>query len=189
MRSTISIRMSKFLTFSSGTSGLGFQFGPRMGMEVNYVGNKSTDMFGPSAIQNAINLQEYTQEFEAGINMSQSIPNPQGIMGANGQVINVTRANSLRPLSTLGDIQDPLSQGFDSRYNALQINFSKRFSRRFPIQCELRLDEGHGRRIVHGTVLHTFRFRTGVSAGRSFMAIHTPWRSPFRLTTSPAISA
>jgi hypothetical protein len=60
--------------------------------------------------------------------MSQSIPNPQGITGANGQVINVTRANSLRPLSTLGDIMNPTSQGFDSRYDALQINYSKRFS-------------------------------------------------------------
>jgi hypothetical protein len=85
-------------------------------------------MFGPSAIYNGINLQEYTQEFQAGLNMSQSIPNPQGITGANGQVINVTRQNSLRPLSTLGDIQDPLSQGFDARYDALQINYSKRFS-------------------------------------------------------------
>ncbi len=108
--------------------GFGFQFGPRMGLDINYVGNKSTDMFGPSAIFNAVNLPEYTQEFEAGMNMSQSIPNPQGITGANGQVINVTRQNSLRPLSTLGDIQDPLSQGFDSRYNALQMNFTKRFS-------------------------------------------------------------
>jgi hypothetical protein len=111
--------------------GLGFQFGQHMGMEVNYVGNKGTDMFGPSAIYNSINLQEYMQEFEAGINMSQTIPDPQGIVGANGQVINVTRANSLRPLSTLGDIQNPTSQGFDSRYNALQVSFTKRFSMGF----------------------------------------------------------
>ncbi len=108
--------------------GFGFQFGATMGLDINYVGNKSTDMFGPSAIYNSINLQEYTQEFEAGLNMSTSIPNPQGITGANGQVINVSRQNSLRPLSTLGDIQDPLSQGFDGRYNALQINYTKRFS-------------------------------------------------------------
>ena len=77
--------------------GLGFQFGSSMGMEVNYVGNKGTDIFGPSAIYNSINLQQYTQEFEAGMNMSQSIPNPQGILGANGQVINVTRQNSPVP--------------------------------------------------------------------------------------------
>ena len=111
--------------------GLGFQFGRTMGMEINYVGNKSTDMFGPSAIFNAVNLPAYVQQFEAGINMSQTIPNPQGITGANGQVINVTRTNALRPYSTLGDIQDPLSQGYDARYNALQINFSKRFSMGF----------------------------------------------------------
>ena len=108
--------------------GLGFQFGSRMGLEVNYVGNKSTDMFGPSSIFNQVNLPEYIQEFESGLNMNQSIPNPQGILGANGQVINVTRTNSLRPLSTFGDIYDPLSQGYDARYNSLQINFTKRFS-------------------------------------------------------------
>jgi len=108
--------------------GFGFQFGPSMGMEINYVGNKSTNMFGPSTIFNAVNAQLYTQEYEAGLNMSQSIPNPQGITNAAGQIINVTRQNSLRPLSTLGDIMDPTSQGFDSRYNALQINYSKRFT-------------------------------------------------------------
>ena len=43
-------------------------------------------------------------------------------------MITVTRQNSLRPLSTLGDIVDPTSQGFDSRYDALQINYTKRFS-------------------------------------------------------------
>jgi hypothetical protein len=111
--------------------GLGFQFGNSMGMEINYVGNKSTNMFGPSAVFNAINLDEYTREFEAGLNMGQQVPNPQGITNGAGQVITVSRQNSLRPLSTLGDIQDPLSQGFDARYNALQINFSKRFSMGF----------------------------------------------------------
>jgi hypothetical protein len=111
--------------------GLGFQFGNSMGMDVNYVGNKSTHMFGPSAISNSIDLQAYTQEYEAGMNMSQSVPNPQGITNAAGQVTTVTRQNALRPLSTLGDIQDPLAQGFDARYNALQINFTKRFSHGF----------------------------------------------------------
>jgi hypothetical protein len=102
-----------------------------MGMEVNYVGNKSTNMFGPSAVSNSVNLQEYTQEFEAGLNMSTQVPNPQGITNAAGQVTTVSRQNSLRPLSTLGDIMDPTSQGFDSRYDALQINYTKRFSMGF----------------------------------------------------------
>jgi hypothetical protein len=77
--------------------------GNDMGMDINYVGN------------------QYTQQFEAGLNMGQQIPNPQGITGANGQVIAVTRQNSLRPLSTLGDMTDPVEQGYDSRYNALHI--------------------------------------------------------------------
>jgi hypothetical protein len=111
--------------------GFGFQWGNTYGLEVNYVGNKSTNLFGPSQIFNPINLPEYSREFQAGLNMTQMIPNPQGIVGANGQVIMVTRQNSLRPLSTLGDITDPLEQGYDARYNALQINLVKRYSRGF----------------------------------------------------------
>src|SRR5205814_1991459 len=61
--------------------GLGFQFGRSYGLEINYVGNKSTNLFGPSAVFNAVNLDEYSREFKAGLNMSQNIPNPQGIVG------------------------------------------------------------------------------------------------------------
>ncbi|MCU1263107.1 MAG: Cna domain protein, partial [Bryobacterales bacterium] len=115
--------------------GLGFQWGSNYGLEVNYVGNKSTNLFGPSAVFNSVDLAQYSQQFLAGVNMSQNIPNPQGIVGANGQVIQVTRQNSLRPLSTLGDITDPLQQGYDARYNALQINFVRRFSRGFQVSA------------------------------------------------------
>ena len=139
-----------------------------MGMEVNYVGNKSTNMFGPSAIFNAINLQQYTQEFEAGLNMSQSIPNPQGITGPTGQVINVTRQNSLRPLSTLGDITDPTVAGLRRALQRAADQLHQALLAGLPVQCELRLDEGHGRRVVRGPVLHQRRSRTGAPAGRSF---------------------
>jgi len=108
--------------------GFGFQFGHTMGLDINYVGNKSTNLFGPSSVFNSINLQQYTTDYQAGMNMSASIPNPQGILGSNGKVTNVTLQNSLRPLSTLGDITDPLEEGFDARYDALQINYTKRFS-------------------------------------------------------------
>jgi len=111
--------------------GFGFQWGNSYGLELNYVGTKSTNLFGPSAIFNAVNLPEYSREFQAGLNMAQLVPNPQGIVGANGQVIMVSRQNSLRPLSTLGDITDPLEQGYDARYNALQINLTKRYSHGF----------------------------------------------------------
>ncbi len=111
--------------------GFGFQWGNNYGLELNYVGTKSTNLFGPSAIFNSINLPEYVSEFNAGLNMTQQIPNPQGIIGANGQVIMVSRQNSLRPLSTLLDITDPLQQGYDARYNALQINLTKRYSHGF----------------------------------------------------------
>ena len=66
-RSTISIQDVMVPYVQQWNFGLGFQFGMAMGMEVNYVGNKSTNMFGPSAIYNSVNLQEYTQEFEAAI--------------------------------------------------------------------------------------------------------------------------
>ncbi|HXB69791.1 MAG TPA: carboxypeptidase regulatory-like domain-containing protein [Candidatus Acidoferrales bacterium] len=115
--------------------GFGFQWGTRYGLDLNYVGNKSTNLFGPSAVFNAVNIAEYVKEFSAGLNMSQLVPNPQGITGANGQVIRVSRQDSLRPLSTLGDITDPLAQGFDARYNALQVNFVRRFSGGFQVSA------------------------------------------------------
>ena len=111
--------------------GFGFQFGNNYGLELNYVGNKGTNLFGASQIYNSINLAEYAQEYQAGLNMTQQIPNPQGIKNANGTVITVARQDSLRPSPLLGDITDPLEQGFDSRYNALQASFTKRFSRGF----------------------------------------------------------
>jgi hypothetical protein len=107
--------------------GFGFQWGNTYGLELNYVGNKSTNMFGPSAVFNAIDLPEYTREFLAGQNMSAQVPNPAGLKDARGNVITVTRQNSLRPYPTLGDITDPLQQGYDANYNALQINFVKRY--------------------------------------------------------------
>jgi hypothetical protein len=109
--------------------GLGFQFGANYGLEVNYVGSKSTNMFGPSQVFNAVNIEEYARQFRAGVNMGQLIPNPAGLRDQNGNIIMVTRQNSLRPYPTLGDITDPLEQGYDARYNALQINLTKRFSR------------------------------------------------------------
>jgi hypothetical protein len=111
--------------------GFGFQWGSTMGLDINYVGSKSTNLFGPSVVDNAINLAQYSADFAAGDNMSQLVPNPQGIKGANGVVQSVTLANSLRPLSTLGDITDPTVQGYDARYDALQMNFTKRFSTGF----------------------------------------------------------
>ena len=110
-------------------AGFGFQFGKNYGLEVNYVGSKGTNLFGPSQVFNMIDLAQYSEQFQAGLNMSQQIPNPAGLVGANGKVITVTRANSLRPLPLLGDITDPLEQGYNSNYHPLQMNLTKRLSK------------------------------------------------------------
>jgi hypothetical protein len=133
--------------------GLGFQWGNNYGLEMNYVGTKTTNLFGPSAIFNAINLQEYSTEFQAGLNMTQMVPNPQGIKGANGPVIMFQRQNSLRPLSTLGDITDPLEQGLRRALQRAADQSDETVFARLSVQRELQLDEGDGRQLLHGPVL------------------------------------
>jgi len=108
---------------------LGFQFGNNYGLDVTYAGSKGTQMFGPSQLYNTIDLQEYAREYLSGLNMNDLFPNPAGIKDQNGNVIKVTRANLLRPIPTVGAISNPTSQGYGSFYNALQVNFTKRFSR------------------------------------------------------------
>ncbi|MCU1232144.1 MAG: Cna domain protein, partial [Candidatus Solibacter sp.] len=111
--------------------GLGFQFGKDYALDVNYVGSKGTNNFGTSTIFNAVNLDEYVKEYQAGLNMGQLVDDPTGLLTAAGTPVQVTRQNSLRTVPTLGDVTDPLSQGYGSRYNALQMNFTKRFSKGF----------------------------------------------------------
>ena len=108
--------------------GLGFQFGRDYGLQVTYVGSKGTSLFGPSQLYNTIDKTEYTRELIAGLNMSEVIPNPQGLRDQNGNVIKVTRQNSLRPNPTLGTIGNPLEQGYNSTYHGLQAQLTKRFS-------------------------------------------------------------
>jgi hypothetical protein len=109
--------------------GFGFQYGNNYGLDLTYAGSKGTQMFGPSQLFNTINLAEYTKQYLSGLNMNDLFPNPQGIKDARGNVISVTRANLLRPIPTLGAIGNPLAQGYGSFYNALQVNFTKRYSK------------------------------------------------------------
>ena len=108
--------------------GLGFEFGRSYGLQVSYVGSKGTNLFGPGVNYNTINVNAYASLYTQGYNMSQLIPNPAGIKNAQGNVVAVTLANSLRPQPLLGDISDLYAQGFNSNYNALQAQFMKRFS-------------------------------------------------------------
>ena len=109
--------------------GLGWQFGNNYGLEMNYVGNKGTSLFGPSALYNTVSLQAYAQQYLAGVNMTERVPNPAGLKDQNGNLITVARQDLLRGIPTMGSIGNPLGQGYNSSYNALQMNFVKRFSR------------------------------------------------------------
>jgi hypothetical protein len=111
--------------------GLGFELGRNYGFEASYVGSKGTNLFGPSQLFNTINLAAYVQDEQQGLNMSQLFPNPAGLKDQNGNVINVTRQNLLRPDPTLGTLSDPLEQGYNSTYHSLQTQLKKRFSHGF----------------------------------------------------------
>lgn len=108
--------------------GLGFQFGKDYGLEVNYVGSKGTRLFGPSQLYNGIDLGQYTNQFVAGLNMAERLPNPAGLKDQNGNVITVARQDLLRPQPILGSITNPLAQGYNSIYNSLQLNLVRRFT-------------------------------------------------------------
>ena len=113
--------------------GFGFQWGNSMGLDILYIGNKSTNLFGYSAIDNSVPLAPYEALYAAGANLSASVPNPQGIKNAAGVVTTVSLQNSLRPLSTVGDITDPTFEGYDAHYEALSLNFKKRLSMGFQL--------------------------------------------------------
>ena len=108
---------------------MGFQFGNNYGMDVGYVGSKGTNLFGPSQLFNGVNLTEYAKQYQAGLNMGDLFPNPAGLKDQNGNIIQVTRQNLLRPIPTTGLISNPLEQGYGSFYNALQMNMNKRFTK------------------------------------------------------------
>ena len=108
--------------------GLGWQFGNNYGLEMNYVGNKGTKLFGPSSLYNTIGLEPYAQQYLAGVNMTERVPNPAGLLDQNGNLITVARQDLLRGIPTMGSIGNPLGQGYNSSYNALQMNFIKRFT-------------------------------------------------------------
>jgi len=114
--------------------GLGFQFGRNYGLEVNYVGSKGTNLFGPSQLYNGIDLAQYTTQFIAGLNMAERLPNPGGLKDQNGNVITVARQDLLRPQPILGSVTNPLAQGYNSVYNSLQMNLVRRFSNGFQFQ-------------------------------------------------------
>src|SRR5437867_3027944 len=103
--------------------GLGSEFAKHY---VTYAGSKGTQLFGTSQLFNNIDLTQYANQFLAGLNMSDLFPNPAGIKDQNGN-IPVSRQSLLRPIPTTGAITNPLTQGYGSFYNSLQVNFTKRY--------------------------------------------------------------
>ena len=108
--------------------GLGFTFSGNYALEASYVGSKGTNLFGPAGVFNAIDPVQYAEMFNAGVNMAATFPNPAGLKDLNGKVIQVTQSNLLRPNPTVGDISQPLAQGYNTTYHALQVQFKKRYS-------------------------------------------------------------
>ena len=94
----------------------------------------------------------------------------------------MTLANSLRPLSTLGDITDPLAQGYRRALQRAPDQFHQAILRRLPVQRELCLDEGHGRHVLHGPVLHQPDPELGHlgAAASRHPAIRTTWKNRSR---------
>jgi len=114
--------------------GLGFEIGRNYGLEVTYVGSKGTELFGPPTRTNTIygnNLAAYERDYIAGVNMSLQVPNPFGLTNAAGQVITVAQSALYRPNPMLGAIVAPLTQGSNSSYNSMQVQFVKRYSQGF----------------------------------------------------------
>jgi hypothetical protein len=73
----------------------------------------------------------HPQYLSLGSALNQTVPNPFFGMGLGGVLANptISRAQSLRPYPQFTDVIPLYSTGASSNYHALQVSFSKRFSR------------------------------------------------------------
>jgi hypothetical protein len=110
---------------------LGYELAGNMGLQIGYVGSKGTNLFGQSSRTNLQDEALYRQAFLEGVDLGRQIPNPFGARDVNGNVANIPFGNTLRANSLLGPILNPLAQGYNSNYNALQVDLRKRFSHGF----------------------------------------------------------
>jgi len=109
--------------------GIGFEPRGNWGAELTYVGSKGTQLFGQMTGRNVPDLGLYEAAFMKGQNLGGSVRNPYGAKDVNGNVANITLQDTFRPNQIAGTIYEPLAQGYNSSYNALQAQLVRRFSR------------------------------------------------------------
>ncbi len=108
--------------------GLGFQFTPTLGGEASYVGSRGTQLFGQMGRSNLQDLSQYQAAFLQGVDMTRQVPNPYGAKDINGAVANISYGDQMRANPLVTAISNPLVQGYNSSYHALQLKLDKRYS-------------------------------------------------------------
>lgn len=99
-------------------------------LEAAYVGTRGLQLSRNDEGGLSLN-QVYPQYMSLGSALNQTVPNPFFGMGLGGILANptISRAQSLRPYPQFTDVIPLYSTGASSNYHALQVSFSKRFSR------------------------------------------------------------
>jgi len=99
-------------------------------LETAYVGTRGLQLSRNDESGLSLN-QLHPQYLAFGSQLNQTVPNPFFGRGLGGVLANptISRAQSLRPYPQFTDIIPLYSTGASSNYHALQVSFSKRFSR------------------------------------------------------------
>jgi hypothetical protein len=99
-------------------------------LEVAYVGTRGLQLSRND--EGGLTLNQVNPQYlSLGSALNQTVPNPFFGMGLGGVLANptISRAQSLRPYPQFTDVIPLYSTGASSNYHALQVSFSKRFSR------------------------------------------------------------
>jgi hypothetical protein len=99
-------------------------------LEVAYVGTRGLQLSRND--ESGLSLNQLDPQYMAlGSQLNQTVTNPFFGMGLGGVLANrtISRAQSLRPYPQFTDVIPLYSTGASSNYHALQVSFSKRFSR------------------------------------------------------------
>lgn len=102
----------------------------KVSLEVAYVGNRGRQLSRGG--EGGFTLNQLDPQFLAlGSQLNQLVPNPFVGLGLGGVLANpqISRAQSLRPYPQFLSVHPLFSAGANSDYNALQMSFSKKYSR------------------------------------------------------------